>query len=285
MNKTIPFILIACCIGCGQESGKVSDEYMEVRTIEPESESSAVSLTRQAASPVNGSIASPEIQEFEKKIIKTGNLTIESKNLSASKLMLDSLVKKTGGYASSENFSDQPDRISYNLTYRIPADRFDGFIKTVEEGPDKILNKNINANDVSEQYYDVKTRLENERKVEKRYLELLNRANTVKDILDIEEKLGKVRQEIESKEGRLRFLDNRVNYSTLNIWIYQKKTAKYEPAERDPFGKRLVKSLHKGWQGLVDAILFILKIWPLWIAGLLIWRIIVWLRRRSVKKK
>ena len=72
-------------------------------------------------------------------------------------------------------------------------------------GPDKVISKSVNANDVTEQYYDVKIRLENERQVEKRYLELLAQARTVKDILDIEEKLGKVRQEIESKEGRLRF--------------------------------------------------------------------------------
>jgi hypothetical protein len=155
----------------------------------------------------------------------------------------------------------------------------------VESGPDKVISKSVNANDVTEQYYDVKIRLENERQVEKRYLELLAQARTVKDILDIEEKLGKVRQEIESKEGRLRYLDDQVGYSTLNIWIYQKKDIKYEPADRDGFGQRLKKSLHKGWQGFVDFVLFFLRIWPLWIIGLIIWRLIVWINRRSRNKK
>jgi hypothetical protein len=155
----------------------------------------------------------------------------------------------------------------------------------VESGPDKIISKSVNADDVTEQYYDVKIRLENERQVEKRYLELLGQARSIKDILDIEERLGKVRQEIESKEGRLRFLDDRVNHSTLNIWLYQKKDRKYEPEDRDGFGQRLKKSLHKGWQGFVDFILFFLKIWPLWIVGLLLWRFVIYLNRRSRKKK
>ena len=143
----------------------------------------------------------------------------------------------------------------------------------------------MNANDITEQYYDVKTRLENERQVEKRYLELLGQARTVKDILDIEEKLGQIRQEIESKEGRLRYLDDRISYSTLDVWIYQKKDRKYEPERREGFGQRLKKSLHKGWLGFVDFVLFFLRLWPLWIIGLIIWRVIVRMSKRSGRKK
>ena len=221
---------------------------------------------------------------MEKKIIRNGNLTIESNDLKDSKTRLDTLVGFYSGYISSESFNDQEDQLSYNITCRIPAEKFDLFITGIESGPDKIISKSINANDITEQYYDVKIRLDNERQVEKRYLELLTQARTVKDILDIEEKLGKVRQEIESKEGRLRYLDDRVGYSTLNVWIYQKKDRKYEPTDRDGFGQRLKKSLHKGWQGLVDFIVFFLRIWPLWIVGLLIWRFVVYLNRRSRKK-
>ena len=221
----------------------------------------------------------------DRVIIRNGNLTIESDDLKDSRTRLDTLVCFHSGYISSESFNDQEDQLSYNITCRIPAEKFDLFITEIEAGPDKIISKSVNADDITEQYYDVKIRLENERQVEKRYLELLGQARTVKDILDIEEKLGKVRQEIESKEGRLRYLDDRVSYSTLNIWIYQKKDRKYEPADRDGFGQRLKKSLHKGWQGFVDFILFFLNLWPLWIVGLLVWRIVVYISRRSRRKK
>jgi len=249
------------------------------------SETMVVSSQSRAAAPDAMPSPPPEPAGLEKKIIRNGNLTIESKDLKSSRTRLDTLVGFYSGYVSSESFNDQEDQLSYNITCRIPADKFDLFISGVESGTDKVISKSVNANDVTEQYYDVKIRLENEKQVEKRYLELLAQARTVKDILDIEEKLGKVRQEIESKEGRLRYLDDRIGYSTLNIWIYQKKDIKYEPADRDGFGQRLKKSLHKGWQGFVDFVLFFLRIWPLWIIGLIIWRLIVWINRRSRYKK
>ena len=289
MHRIIIFCsLFILVLGCGQFSDNVpATELDEAFYFADEAvpETMVMSTQSRAAAPEALPTSSPDPEVLEKKIIRNGNLTIESKDLKESKTRLDTLVGFHAGYISSESFNDQEDQLSYNITCRIPADKFDQFISVVESGPDKVISKSVNANDVTEQYYDVKIRLENERQVEKRYLELLDQARSVKDILDIEEKLGKVRQEIESKEGRLRFLDDRVSYSTLNIWIYQKKDIKYEPADRDSFGQRLKKSLHKGWQGFVDFILFFLRIWPLWIVGLIIWRFIVWISRRSGKKR
>jgi hypothetical protein len=289
MHRIIIFYsLFILVLGCNQSAENVpATELDEAYYFADEavSETRVMSSKSMAAAPETLPSAPPELEGLEKKIIRNGNLTIESNDLKKSKTRLDTLVGFHSGYISSESYNDQEDQLSYNITCRIPADKFDQFISGVESGPDKVISKSVNVNDVTEQYYDVKIRLENERQVEKRYLELLAQARTVKDILDIEEKLGKVRQEIESKEGRLRFLDDRVNYSTLNIWIYQKKDRKYEPGDRDSFGQRLKKSLHKGWQGLVDFLLFFLNLWPLWIIGLVVWRFVVYLNRRSRKKK
>ncbi len=280
----ITLAVLSLLCACGQ---KYDSEYgqLDEMLVFDAPEAAASSEIRMADPSGIANITPPVPKVFEKKIIKTGHISMESKNLAGSRKMLDSLVRGCDGYAASENFNDQGNLISYNLSYRIPAEKFDEFLAIIEKGPDKILSKSINAQDISEQYYDIQTRLENEKQVEKRYLELLKRANTVRDILDIEEKLGKVRQEIESKEGRLRFLDSQVSYSTLNIYIYQKKQLKYEPAERDGFGQRLVRSLHRGWQGFVDVILFFLKLWPLWLVGIGIWQFIAWLRRRSGKNR
>jgi len=281
------YSLFFLILGCNHSTEIVPEaEQNEAYFLADEavSENRAMSSQAMAAGPEALPSPPPEPVSTEKKIIRNGNLTIESKDLKSSRTRLDTLVSFYAGYISSESFNDQEDQLSYNITCRIPAEKFDLFITGVESGPDKVISKSVNANDVTEQYYDVKIRLENERQVEKRYLELLAQAHTVKDILDIEEKLGKVRQEIESKEGRLRYLDDRIAYSTLTIWIYQKKDRKYEPADRDGFGQRLKKSLHKGWQGFIDFILFFLRIWPLWIVGLIIWRLIVWIGRRSGKK-
>ena len=286
-------IIIVCsfailALGCGQSTDMAPESEMDEAYFMAEDAVSASRMVSSQSVPGTEPQPGPPTQQvnIKKKIIRNGNLTIESRDLEDSKNRLDTLVGSYAGYISAESFNDQEDQLSFNITCRIPADKFDLFISGIESGPDKIISKSVNANDVTEQYYDVKIRLENERQVEKRYLELLGQARTVKDILNIEEKLGKVRQEIESKEGRLRFLDNQVSYSTLNIWIYQKKDRKYEPEDRDSFGQRLLKSLHKGWQGFVDFLLFFLRLWPLWIVGLIIWRFAVWVtKKRSQRNK
>jgi hypothetical protein len=286
---TILTILICSILcACGGNSKQSYDETLEMEVIEAEASSahSAVSvsnapMTRSESSGSDSySPVSPDDPKIEKKIIRTGRLTLKTRELEDSRLRLDSLATELGGYIASESYNDQEHQRSYNISYRIPAEKFNDFLHTVESGKEKMESKTINVNDVTMQYYDISIRLENEKELEKRYLNLLNRANSVKDILEIEEKLNRNRQEIESKEGRLRYLDNQVSYSTLNIYLYQKKEIRYEPEERDGFGQRLLKSLHNGWLGFVDVILFILKLWPLWLIAGSVWWLILRLRRR-----
>jgi hypothetical protein len=279
-------LLIFLLPGCGQNSA-VSDELME--TVEMEYAEADAEMNVQMSASSSAKLVSrsssgalpPDAGNIEKKIIRNGNLTLRSENLAKSRTRLDSLAKIIGGYIASETYNDNERQLSYNVSYRIPAGVLDSFLVSVESGGDRLEHKSINARDITEQYYDVKIRLKNERKVEQRYLELLNRARSVKDILEIEEKLGRVRQEIESKEGRLRYLDNQVGYSTITVYLYQNKDIKYEPEEREGFGQRLAKSLHHGWLGFVNVILFFLKLWPLWLMAFLSWRLIIWLRRRA----
>ncbi len=282
MNKSFLICVLLSLVWACDQSPKTG--FNEIEMSVQESVQASAEMSMSGSMPgISRSLSStppPADIQIEKKIIRTGNMTLRTKDLAGSRERIDSLALKSGGYISSENFNDHENQTGYNISYRIPAEKFDSFLAGIESGGEKIENKSINSNDVTEQYYDVKIRLENERKVEQRYLELLKQARTVKDILDIEEKLGRVRQEIESKEGRLRYLDSQVGYSTLNVFIYQKKDVKYEPEEKEGFGQRLVKAIHRGWLGFVDVVLFFLGLWPLWLVALLTWRSIIWFRKR-----
>lgn len=278
---TIPVLLL---VGCGQNTSR-SDEILESFIMEDAEADAGMSIEMSAsgsAPMVSRSASSPPASEvIEKKIIRNGNMTLRSEKLDRSRRRLDSLARVLGGYIASETYNDNERQVSYNVNYRIPASVLDSFLIAVESGGDRLEHKSINANDITEQYYDIKIRLENERKVEQRYIELLKRARSVKDILEIEEKLGRVRQEIESKEGRLRYMDNQVDFSTISVYVYQNKEIKYEPDEREGFGQRLIQSLHRGWLGIVSVLLFLINLWPLWLILLIVWRIIIWRRRRS----
>lgn len=212
---------------------------------------------------------------IKKKIIKDGRLSLRVSDLENSKVRVDTIVQHHGGYYASERLINSDWETSYHLNIRIPSENFTRFISDIETGDGEILIKEINARDVTDQFIDLETRLENKRNYLKRYNDLLLKANSIKEILEIEEKIRALEEEIESATGQLKYLSDQVDYSTLDLTISTQKNFKYSPENRDKFTERLKQSLSKGWFGLVDFFLFLIHIWPIWIIGALVfylWR-------------
>jgi hypothetical protein len=201
----------------------------------------------------------------KKKIIKDGRMGIQVSELENTKNRIDSLVKMYTGYYANERFNNTDYESAINLKIRMPSRNFEIFITDIESGEGEIIYKEIDARDVTDQFIDLETRLENKRNYLLRYQALVKKAKSIKDILDIEEKIRILEEEIESTQGRLKYLSDQVSYSTLDLLISKKKTFKYIPAQRDKFTERLKQSLSKGWVGFIDFLLFVIKIWPFWI--------------------
>ncbi len=186
------------------------------------------------------------------------------KDIAASKAAVDALVAGNGGYYSSEEFRDNERSSDYSLSIRIPAERFEGFIATLESGGYGTVGyKSIDARDVTEEFLDIETRLDSKRSYLGRYRELLKRATTIKDIMEIQEQVRALEEEIESVEGRLRYLDDQVSYSALDLSLSRDKD--YVPAKSKGFGKLFVEALSWGWKILKGIVLGIISLWPLWI--------------------
>ncbi len=122
--------------------------------------------------------------------------------------------------------------------------------------------------------------------MERKFLALLNRTDSIDEILQIESKLAEVRGQIESLEGRIKYLRNRVSLSTINLNVTQKIDFKYTPEAMESFWERFKKSVDKGWKGFVVFILFLIKLWPIWIIGAVLTFIVYRFdRRRRSKSK
>jgi hypothetical protein len=93
--------------------------------------------------------------------------------------------------------------------------------------------------------------------MESRYLELLKKAKTVNEMLDIERYITEVRTDIESMEGKLKYMQDRISLSTLEVTYYEKIDVDYG------FGSRFAGSLNNGWQNLLVVIVGLANIWPL----------------------
>ena len=201
----------------------------------------------------------------KKKIIKDGRMGIKVADLTQSKGQVDSFVKKYGGYYDNESLNNSDYESVYTLKIRIPSVDFEHFIADLETGGGIMMYKDIDARDVTEEYTDTEGRLQTKRNYLTRYTELLKQAKKVSDILEIEEKIRGLQEEIDSSIGRLKFLDDQVGFSTLALSLTKELEFKFNPIKRDSFGESLKQSLSNGWYDFVDFILFLIKIWPLWI--------------------
>jgi hypothetical protein len=243
-----------------------------------------VPITRQEPNAPPPPIDKIEKQEVvKKKIIKDGKIKLRVTELESTKHGVDTLMAKYNAYYANESFNNSNRESSYELKIRIPCANFEKFIAAIESGNGEILYKEIDARDVTDQFIDLETRLENKRNYLKRYSDLLKQAKSIKEILEIEEKIRGLEEEIESTTGRLKYLSDLVDYSTLNLTITKQKEYQYNPASRDKFSERLKHSLSKGWFGFVDLLLFLIKIWPFWI--ILTPILYFWRKYRKAKKK
>lgn len=212
--------------------------------------------------PIIEEVPEEETEEgFEKgsKIIKSGSMEFEVVPLESAKTHVDSLVELHGGYYENEQFKSYRIRNSYSLQIRLPANNFDSFIATLEEGTGKLQSKNIRARDVTEEYQDLNIRLANNLAYLKQYKQILTKAKTVKDILEVQEKIRRIEEEIESKKGRMKYLNDQVKYSSLSLELYE--TVQKVKSE-ESFGTRIAHAFQNGIKSMVNVVIALVSFWP-----------------------
>lgn len=193
---------------------------------------------------------------YERKLTKNGSIRFETSNLDKTKQLITNAVASLNGYISNDNTSESDNRTENSLIVRIPADKADSLITVIESNASKIDYKSIDVQDVTEQFIDLDTRVRTKKEVETRYRELLARATSVEEMLKIEEQIGNIRTEIESAEGRLRYLSNQVQYSTLNVAFYEKNSD-------FGFWKKMGNAFSNGWNSLLWLFVGIANLWAI----------------------
>lgn len=203
----------------------------------------------------------------QKKIIKTGSVSVESRDVAKSKKDLDALVSKHKGFYEEETLSKGNSIASYNLKIRIPVQSYEAFIAELENGKDNITSKSIQSQDMTGQYYDLDSRLKSKKAYLQRYTELLGKARNVKEILEIEEQIRVIQEEIDATAASLKSLSEQVAYSTLSVYLYQEQSNISIGA--DSFGTKLVDAVRFGWMALETFFIILIRIWPFLLIGVL----------------
>jgi hypothetical protein len=216
---------------------------------------------------------------IEAKIIKNANLRFETSDLNQSYTDIQKAIIKYKAAIQNDVTGKNNNSVYRNLTIRIPNTAFDAFINDIGKGVSHFDRKEIASDDVTEEYIDIESRINTKKTLEKRYLDLLNKATKVSEILEIEKGLATVREEIESIEGRLKYLQSRIAMSTITIEMYTQNAS--ESGVTVSYGSKMWNSFKEGFFGISTFFLDLLQVWPFILIFVLL---LVYIRKRLKKK-
>lgn len=153
---------------------------------------------------------------FERKIISTAQLQLEVENVPSTINMITNITFQQGGFISGSSISGYDKSKTGQVTVRVPQKNFYTAIGQIES-LGTVKSRNIQGEDVTEKYIDINARLNNLQKQEVRLTEILKMAITVKDVLEIEKELERVRGDIESLTGQINYLNQSIEMSTIKV--------------------------------------------------------------------
>lgn len=243
--------------------------------------------SRQDAAPAKQAPAAqvksgPVIPEGDRKQIQTASVTLETHVFADTEKKLTETVTASGGMIESSQVSTNSDgRKNGRFVIRVPQEKLGQTVNSLSSLPDcKLLNRSVNAQDVTDEYIDVNARLENLRLQEQRLRQLLEKASTVEEIMKIESEITKVRTQLDSTTGRLKNLSSRIALSTITATINETNTIQF-----DSYGGKLLTAFLEGFRAagetLLVTITFILGISPAIVIGYGLWRLWKFLRRKK----
>ncbi len=222
--------------------------------------------------------------EVDQKIIKTGYLDITVGAVDETVSKITALATGKDGYTQDSSVSERVDGTKFgDITIRIPVSEFENTIVEIKKFAIAIDTESTNGQDVTEEYTDLESQLRNAHAQEAEYLNILKKAVTVDDILNVQSYLGQVRGEIESLQGRIKYLENQTGYSTISVSLSEESSLKIPSKEFRPWSsiKEAAQALVSVLQGLVTTI-----IWLVILGGGVILPIIliIWLIVKLIKK-
>jgi hypothetical protein len=208
----------------------------------------------------------PPPSTLQRKIIYTATVNLVTEKLSDSARKLADAVKSHGGYIAETNISGAAgSQRTATWKIRVPVPQFDAFMASLGN-MGELQDSATTSQDVSEEFYDVAARVKNKKVEEARLLQHLQKSTgRLPEILAVEREISRVREEIERMEGRLRFLSNQSDLSTVTVTIREIKD--YVPPAPPSFGTEIART----FSGSVHAMMMALKALVLLFVGFLPW--------------
>lgn len=227
-----------------------------------------------------GPTAKTAIIDAERKIIKNGNISLKVKDVQGRINDITVMTEQMGGYVENSSVNDIPIAVKTvpegvaakedttkigSITIKVPADKFEStFQSLLTMG--EVQNQSTNSNDITKEYMDLESRMNNLKIQEKTYQDLLAKTQNVEEILKVENEINRLRTEIDIMQGDLKRWNDQVEYSTIYVNLTEVKEAELEKVDTSSVWQRarqgLINTVNNMKNGIAWLFVFIVSSLP-----------------------
>jgi hypothetical protein len=184
---------------------------------------------------------------FDRKVIRNADLDLEAETPEETQHKITAIAESNGGFVveSSQSSSDLQSaaRDFVSMTIRVPAEKFEKALDEIRNAGGRVVSENLKGQDVTEEFIDIDARLKAKKALEAQFMDIMKRASSIQEALNVQGQLAEVRTDIEKIEGRKRFLENQSSLSTIKVQV---QTPRVFAANSQGFSGRLGDSFETG---------------------------------------
>lgn len=231
----------------------------------------------QAAKAVRNESSAGVTSAVDKKVIKTGNLSLKVEKAETAAESITNIAKLNKGEIANSYFSESSRGIkSGYLTVRAPYQNFETVFNEIKKIATQVLSESSNAQDITAEFIDLEARFKNTQAEESSFVALLNRSGKIEEVLAVTREIARTRGEIEQLQGQMRYLSSQTDMSTITVNISEDVAIASVSQDWRPWQtvKTSVRQLITSGQNFIDGLIsFVVVVLPM----LLIYALIIWL--------
>ena len=301
---------------CGQQRPEMAAEMAiaeEVSMPDMDMEKSKELSNYSPQTYISSSAALENPGDTTRRMIRTAGIKFKVKDVINATYNIENIVVRNNGFVENSNLTSQINRtkettvkedstllttyytVINTLVLRVPNTQLDTTLKEIAQFVEFMDYRNISARDVTLDL--LSKRLEQNRlaRYDSRMANAIdNKGRRLDDVSDAEDNL--LRRQAQADEAKLASLQilDKIKFSTITLSLYQNQSIKYEVIAKEktikpysvPFGTRFVDALKFGWTTVVEIFLFLVNIWSLILAGvLLLWAVKYFSKRMKRNSK
>lgn len=268
-GKLLPALVILLVFGLSGCSSNSNESKMSDTSTSAKDSSNSAKVAFTENNTKDEKTTSSKLEVPSQMVIYQAEVEMRVRNFEKSIQILEEKAQRYGGYISESNVRKEgKEQVSGNIKLRIPQKNFRLFLHDAEAQATDVISRNITGQDVTEEYVDLESRLKSKKVVEERLISFMKDATKTEDLLKISSDLAAVQEEIETIEGKMKFLENQTSLSTINITLYEKKIVvpnlkKDELNTWERTKKQFMKSTNAILAGLSGLVVFVVGNLPI----------------------